>query len=172
MMYVMLRTVINFTVDLTPFTGSANAKEFESWLECWAYLRDADVAPELADFAIYLLSAVISGATCERLFSVFALFHTKIRNRLSMQKVQLSAQVDRRVKAKNAEYSANNLKASGQRASKVSRLVAHRERPLVPPNDTRPTEEVIEVLEEVCFVAGLKPMARVVLIFRLFSGWS
>jgi hypothetical protein len=50
---------------------------------------------EIANWATWLLDAVIQSATCERLFKDFTRFHTKVRSRLKSRTVQKITKVKR-----------------------------------------------------------------------------
>ena len=77
--------------------------EFDTCVDFWSYLADAQIAPALAKLALKALSAIVQSATCERLFSAFLWFHSARRNRLAAKKVFYSSEAKRAVQRKDEE---------------------------------------------------------------------
>lgn len=108
--------------------------DFDSWLDFWTYMLPREsCAPSLARVAIKILSAIVQSASCERLFSQFLLFHTKIRNRLGSKKVMFSTLGKRAVHEKDVKEEVAELKAIGKslesHMGQCIKLVDHKERP-------------------------------------------
>jgi hypothetical protein len=105
--------------------GVDDAAEFPSALPFWAYVLCAYKQPRLARLASTLLSVVINTATCERLFSEFALIHTAKRNRLSPGKVKKISVVRQSVRNLNANQGTTSI-----RSASSGRIVDAKERQL------------------------------------------
>ena len=147
-----------FVIDVSLITCICNIKyvgkdidpdEFDTWLDYWSYIAETKIAIQLSKVAIKVLSAIVQSATCERLFSQFLLFHTKIRNRLGAKKVMYSTLGKRVVHRKDLKEEIEELKARGLpldvHKRQCVRLVDHRERPK---KAVVPTVSSIELLPE------------------------
>ena len=65
------------------FSGVATAMSPTQW---WRAVKGCGVDEKFSDFANNLLSCPASSASIERIFSNFAFVHTKVRNRLGVEK--------------------------------------------------------------------------------------
>lgn len=67
---------------------------------------DGDTAKgvnQLVDLAVRILSIVANSAGCERLFSLFGIIHTKLRNRLGAEKVNQTATLKMELRREHAK---------------------------------------------------------------------
>ena len=83
-----MATLVAFEGQSTPFhtayfSGVATAMSPTQW---WRAVKGCGVDEKFSDFANNLLSCPASSASIERIFSNFAFVHTKVRNRLGIEK--------------------------------------------------------------------------------------
>ena len=83
-----MATLVAFEGQSTPFltayfSGVATAMSPTQW---WRAVKRCGVDEKFSDFANNLLSCPASSASIERIFSNFAFVHTKVRNRLGIEK--------------------------------------------------------------------------------------
>ena len=83
-----MATLVAFEGQSTPFptayfSGVATAMSPTQW---WRAVKGCGVDEKFSDFANNLLSCPASSASIERIFSNFAFVHTKVHNRLGIEK--------------------------------------------------------------------------------------
>lgn len=96
-------------LDDTTFTSYEGEYPAEWWI------THSSELPQLFRFAIFLLSAPVQGADCERLFKDLALFHTKARNRMHVSTTFESTAVAHSMQRK---YPSDYLGNSGVKTKK------------------------------------------------------
>lgn len=92
---------------------------------------------QLCDTAIRILSVIANSASCERLFSLFGIIHTKLRNRLGHQQVDKIARL--RLELQREHARAGRLRSRLKR--KLSNLDGE-------PKDAQPAVDDSEVVQE------------------------
>lgn len=105
----LLPFVISFAGEGEPYPHSFFAPQVISSLDSvdwWKSLRRVTKRPEiqeLADIVVHLLSCPASSASVERVFSNFGIIHTKLRNRLGVERAAKLVFCYRMLRGKSAD---------------------------------------------------------------------